>query len=132
MSDESAPLEARPEQLRPAPTRQDQGLSATSVSYVLFAAGGVDLAAPLDNIRAVRPLPKITWLPRAPAWLRGVAALEDELISVVDFAALIGAPKALSPASARHVSGPISHGALGDRFPCGFGPVRQPPAAASG
>ncbi len=69
---------------------------ARSRHRLVFEIAATQIAVPLANIVEVQPLPKITWMPRVPAWVRGVVSLRGKIVSVCDLSLFLG----LSPVPA--------------------------------
>jgi chemotaxis signal transduction protein len=63
---------------------------ADTARFVQFEAAGVRFAVPLDRVIEIDRMPSVTSLPRTPAWLVGVTNLRGEIVSVTDFARLLG------------------------------------------
>lgn len=49
-----------------------------------------ELVVPLDEITEVIALPRVTRIPRAPAWLRGIANVRGRLVPIIDLRELLG------------------------------------------
>ena len=78
--------------------------SATStVKHVLFVLDDTQYAVPMENVLELQRLPRITPLPSAPEWLRGVTNLRGAVLSVVDLRSLLGLPPTDSSVSQRLV-----------------------------
>lgn len=54
------------------------------VKYILVEVGAHSLAIAIDNLAEVGPLPKITFLPNLPEWIKGIMNIRSEIISMVD------------------------------------------------
>ena len=87
-SAESAALAAVP--LAPA--------SQTS-RYVLFAIAATQYAVPEAHVTELERVPRLTLVPRVPSWLRGVANLRGDIVSVVDLRIFLGLSGALPPSA---------------------------------
>jgi len=61
---------------------------------ILFITGGVHLAVALDEVAEVLHLPSITRLPRLPSWVRGIANVRSEIVSVINLPEFFGWPPA--------------------------------------
>jgi purine-binding chemotaxis protein CheW len=74
-----------------------------STRHVLFRAAGRRFALPLAEVReVVLPPRSFVRVPRAPAEVRGVMNLRGRVVTVVDFARLVGlGEEAFEPATAR-------------------------------
>jgi len=53
---------------------------------------GTELVVPLDEIAEVIAVPRVTRVPRAPGWLRGVANVRGRLVPMIDLRDLLGVP----------------------------------------
>lgn len=62
--------------------------------FVLFAIGNQQFGIPLHAVREIGRYPKVTELPRTPSWLRGVANLRGQILSVTDLRSLLNVPGA--------------------------------------
>jgi chemotaxis signal transduction protein len=58
--------------------------------YLLFSLAECSFAVDLAFVREICPLAPITPLPLMPAWLRGVAGIRGNVLSVLDLPALLG------------------------------------------
>ncbi len=67
---------------------------ATSLleKFVLFSLGPSTFAVPTRNVREVERAPDVTPVPSVPSWLRGVANLRGDILSVVDLRGFFGVP----------------------------------------
>ena len=83
-----------------APPRES---SANRVKHVLFVLEETHYAVPLANVLEIQRLPRITSLPHAPAWLRGVTNMRGDVLSVVDLRMLLGIAPAEQSADERLV-----------------------------
>lgn len=72
---------------------------------VQLAAG--DYAIPIERVREIVRLVKITRVPRTPDWLVGVVALRGEIVEVVDLRRRLGLPKVDATRASRIV---VIHG----------------------
>jgi purine-binding chemotaxis protein CheW len=89
-----APLDAEaaaPEAARPP------SAAPHAARFVQFTVDSTSYAVSESFVTELDRVPKVTTIPRAPAWLRGVANLRGDVVSVVDVRAFIG----LEPASAQ-------------------------------
>lgn len=67
-------------------------LGATPVpmaKYILVEVGARSLAIAIDNLAEVGPLPKITFLPNLPEWIKGIMNIRSEIISMVAFSGFL-------------------------------------------
>ncbi len=51
---------------------------------------GTELVVPLEEIAEVIAVPRVTRIPRAPAWLRGIANVRGRLVPIIDLRDLLG------------------------------------------
>lgn len=58
--------------------------------FVQFTVDSTHYAVSEAFVTELDRVPKITMIPRAPAWLRGVANLRGDVLSVVDLRAFVG------------------------------------------
>lgn len=63
-----------------------------SVRLLVWRAGGVRCAAPVERLREVLPELAVAALPGTPAAIRGVANVRGTLVTVVDGRRLLGLP----------------------------------------
>ncbi len=63
--------------------------SKNSVRYVVFEVEQQLFAIPLDGVEEIDRCGKVTALPRAPEWLRGITNLRGKIFSVTDFRRLL-------------------------------------------
>ncbi len=57
--------------------------------YVLFTIGSTVYAVPEALVTELDRIPRITTVPNVPAWVRGVANLRGDVISVIDLRAFL-------------------------------------------
>ncbi len=58
--------------------------------FVLFTVGDTCYGVTEPFVTELRRVPKITRVPQAPAWLRGVTTLRGDVLSVIDVRAFLG------------------------------------------
>lgn len=58
--------------------------------YLVFTVAGTVYAVLETSVTEVGRIPKITPVPRVPAWLRGVTSLRGEVLSVLDLRVFLG------------------------------------------
>lgn len=76
--------------LKPAPPT---GLPTDHPCPLLrMAVGGEDLAVPIDDVREILEVGRLTALPRTPDFVRGVMNLRGAVVPVIDLAARVGQP----------------------------------------
>jgi len=68
-----------------------------AVRLLVWKAGAIRCAAPLDALREVVPAGGITPIPGAPEQVRGLANIRGRVVTVIDGRALVGAPAAAPP-----------------------------------
>ena len=54
-------------------------------------AGGMRWLMPMSDAEAILPVPAFTDIPFARPWFRGLARVREELLAIIDFAAICGA-----------------------------------------
>jgi twitching motility protein PilI len=59
-------------------------------SGVGFRLENIQLVAPLDQVVEVLPCPEMTWVPGTKTWVKGVANVRGNLITVIDLAEYFG------------------------------------------
>ena len=57
--------------------------------HVVFRIANNQFAVPLNRVREIARLPKVTTLPRTPAWLMGIANFRGQIISITDLQNLL-------------------------------------------
>ncbi len=72
-------------------------------SGVAFRLADMRLVAPLDHVLEVLPPPSWTIVPNVQPWLKGVANIRGNLITIVDLQEYFGKPSVFMGASARLV-----------------------------
>ena len=65
--------------------------------FVLFGIAATHYAVPEAYVTELERVPRITAVPRLPAWLRGVTNLRGDIVSVVDLRMYLGLGSALPP-----------------------------------
>jgi len=71
-----------------APAAGEETLRATR--FVLVTVGDTCYAVTEPFVTELRRVPKVTRVPQAPPWLRGVTNLRGDVLSVVDMRAFLG------------------------------------------
>lgn len=71
-----------------------QGATATVRSLLRMAVGDDVLAVPIEDVREILQMTRLTPLPRTPAFVRGVMNLRGAVVPVVDLAARLARPAA--------------------------------------
>jgi purine-binding chemotaxis protein CheW len=61
-------------------------------SLLRMAVGDQDLAVPIDDVREILEVGRLTALPRTPDFVRGVMNLRGAVVPVIDLAARVGQP----------------------------------------
>jgi purine-binding chemotaxis protein CheW len=74
--------------------------TAAAGRFVLLSVASAHYAVPEAFVTELERVPRVTTVPRVPAWLCGVANLRGDIVSVIDLRAYLGlAP--FAPATAR-------------------------------
>ena len=68
--------------------------AVAALSLLRMTAGGEVLAVPIDAVREILEVGRLTALPRTPSFVRGVMNLRGAVVPVVDLAARLGRPAA--------------------------------------
>jgi purine-binding chemotaxis protein CheW len=100
--------EPTPDTLRDAIAAADRGFAAVvaapaapqpvaSSRFVLFTIAATHYAVRENYVTELERVPRITPVPRVPAWLRGVASLRGDIVSVVDLRMFLGLSGTLPP-----------------------------------
>ncbi|MDH4318770.1 MAG: chemotaxis protein CheW, partial [Desulfobulbaceae bacterium] len=63
---------------------REQGFSEDEQQFIIFTLAGTEYAVPAANVTEVAEMLRITPLPNVPHWLKGVANLRGDIISIVD------------------------------------------------
>lgn len=58
--------------------------------HIVFTLAGTEYAVSVFNVREVGKLLKVTAVPNLPHWVYGISNLRGEIISILDFRALLG------------------------------------------
>ncbi|MCO5169205.1 MAG: chemotaxis protein CheW [Planctomycetes bacterium] len=66
-----------------------QARAAEEYQIIRFVAGGRPFAVPIEGVERTERVPTITPVPRAPAFVRGVASLRGGIVCVVDLHRLL-------------------------------------------
>jgi purine-binding chemotaxis protein CheW len=66
---------------------------------VLFAIASTQYAVPEAHVTELERVPRLTLVPRVPAWLRGVTNLRGDIVSVVDLRIFLGLSGVLPPSA---------------------------------
>jgi len=75
--------------------------AAVMWSGVAFRVGDMRLVTPLDHVLEVLPPPALTTVPGVKPWLKGVANIRGNLITIVDLPEFFGKPPVFLDAGAR-------------------------------
>lgn len=98
-SDLAAPLPAEPTVEDPeTPVAGSTGVAAGAI---LLRLGASRYAVDMADVAEVLPMPRITRVPAAPGWLRGVANWRGRMLPVVDLRPLLATPVVALSSSAR-------------------------------
>lgn len=68
------------------------GLAASICSLLRMAVGEETLAVPIDDVREILQVGRLTPLPRTPAFVRGVMNLRGSVVPVIDLGVRLGHP----------------------------------------
>lgn len=66
-----------------------QHSTSAAPRFVLFSVGDQHFGVPLNDVLEIARYPTVTELPRTPSWLRGVANLRGQILSVTDLRNLL-------------------------------------------
>ena len=72
--------------------RAETARAATRVPTCLVVLGGEQFAIDVRHVREVMIVEKLTAVPGAPAFVRGVASLRGEVLAILDIAPVLGLP----------------------------------------
>lgn len=64
--------------------------AATAGRFVLLSVASTHYAVPEAHVTELERVPRVTIVPRAPAWLCGVTNLRGDIVSVIDLRAYLG------------------------------------------
>jgi len=86
------------EDSRPAAAeRASLEAGALRARYALFVLGPTTFGLPIRNVREVDSVPRVTPVPNVPDWLKGVANLRGDVLSVIDLRAFFGIDETPEP-----------------------------------
>lgn len=75
------------------PPAQPRAMAAeTPCSLLRMAVGDEPLAVPIDQVREILQVVRMTPLPRTPSFVRGVMNLRGSVVPVIDLSARLGLP----------------------------------------
>ena len=87
-------------------------------AYVAVELGGHRLAVDMQHVLEVQRVPdEVTWLPGVPEWVMGVTNLRGNILSVINFAGLLGLPESDSISRSRRL---VVFQSLVDELQTGF------------
>lgn len=89
------------ESIEHAPGLPQEVQAAVLWSGVGFRLSDIALVAPLDQVLEVLPCPDITWVPGTKSWIKGVANVRGNLITIVDLNEYFGKPPVFKDDRAR-------------------------------
>ncbi|MBI3545402.1 MAG: chemotaxis protein CheW [Gammaproteobacteria bacterium] len=89
------------ESLESAPGLPQETEAVKLWSGVGFRVGDVMLVTPLDHVLEILPPPPMTLVPGVKAWLKGVANVRGNLITIVDLPEYFGKPPVYNDDKAR-------------------------------
>ncbi len=84
-----------------APGLPQEVQAALLWSGVAFRIADVQLVTPLDQVLEVLPCPSMTFVPRTKPWVKGVANVRGNLITIVDLPEYFGKPPVFNDENAR-------------------------------
>ena len=87
----------------PALETTDADEDVAPIGGVILRFAGARYAVDMASVAEVVPVPDMTRVPGAPAWLSGVVNWRGRVLPVVDLRPLVGAPLSPMPTSARLV-----------------------------
>lgn len=76
----------------PHPTLPATTPADLTQSLLRMAVGSESMAVPIDDVREILEVGRLTALPRTPAFVRGVMNLRGAVVPVIDLAARVGQP----------------------------------------
>jgi purine-binding chemotaxis protein CheW len=65
-------------------------------TFIRFELGGERYAVPLESVTKIERVPAIIPVPRTPSFIRGIASLRGEIVTVVDLCTVLGQPPVTS------------------------------------
>lgn len=65
---------------------------ASAGRFVLLTVASTHYAVPEAHVTELERVPRVTMVPRAPAWLCGVTNLRGDIVSVIDLRCYLGLP----------------------------------------
>ena len=80
------------ESMEHAPALPQETEAAVLWSGVGFRLGDMRLVTPLDHVLEVLPCPSMTLVPGVKSWLKGVANVRGNLITIIDLSEFFGKP----------------------------------------
>lgn len=89
------------ESIERAPGLPQEVQAAVLWSGVGFRLEDIQLVAPLDQVLEVLPCPDMTWVPGTKTWVKGVANVRGNLITIVDLPEYFGKPPVFKDDRAR-------------------------------
>ena len=66
-------------------------------SWIRFELGGERFCVPLESVTKIERVPPIVPVPRTPPFVRGIASLRGEIVTVVDLRSVIGGAPSTAP-----------------------------------
>lgn len=73
-----------------APVLPEQVQAVATWSGLAFRLGDMQFVTPLDHVSEVLPCPAVTVIPRTKRWLKGIANVRGNLLTIVDLADYFG------------------------------------------
>ena len=62
----------------------------TSLKFIVVEMAGTVFGIPMENVYEIQRVPRVTFLPGVPDWVRGVTNLRGNIVSVVSLQSLLG------------------------------------------
>lgn len=84
-----------------APVLPEQAQPVPQWSGLAFRLGDMHFVTPLDHVTEVLPCPPVTVVPRTKRWLKGIANVRGNLLTIVDLADYFGKGQASQDGKAR-------------------------------
>jgi len=91
----------------PRPTLPATTPADLTQSLLRMAVGSESMAVPIDDVREILEVGRLTALPRTPAFVRGVMNLRGAVVPVIDLAARVGQPHVDAGCTGHTVAGDL-------------------------
>lgn len=73
-----------------APSARKHADDGDQKKFIVVQMGGTTFGIPMENVYEIQRVPRITFLPGVPNWIRGVTNLRGNIVSVVSLESLLG------------------------------------------